>query len=154
MRWRETLFAAVIASPLGTAANQGRQHASDPSYPSATIDILVTNVRNSQGVVRASLCRQSEFLGNDCGYKASAPARAGAVQMTLTDIMPGTYAIQAWHDETNTDQVHRGILGIPREGVGFSNDPRLLVGPPSFHNSALPIIPGTNATRLRLRYFN
>ena len=39
-------------------------------------------------------------------------------------IEPGTYAVSLFHDENSNGKLDTNFLGIPREGVGASNDAR------------------------------
>lgn len=152
MRLGAALICAIVVILVGLAAAPPFEPI-DRGTPAANIVIVVTNVRNANGVVRAALCLQFEFLTKHCGLEATAPAQAGTVRLILNGVPPGRYAIQAWHDENNKGRIDRDWLGIPLEGVGFSNDPRLFLGPPSFNESAVSLTPGNNTTRLRLRYF-
>ena len=74
------------------------------------------------------------------------PIPAGARQMqTQTDLPPGTYAVSVYEDRNSNHKLDRNLLGIPREPVGVSNNPRPRMGPPrfadsSFHIGAVPQI--------------
>ena len=48
------------------------------------------------------------------------------------DIPPGTYALAVIHDENMNGKIDADWLGIPKEGYGFSNDVKALLGTPSF----------------------
>jgi uncharacterized protein (DUF2141 family) len=144
---------ASLAIILGSTAGQALADTTGQEAPGAKIVIFVTNVRNANGVIRAALCRRPEFLGKHCNLEITAPAQFGTVRLTLNGVPPDRYAIQAWHDESNNGKISRTLLGIPREGVGFSNDPHLLLGPPSFKESAIPVTSGENAVSFKLRYF-
>lgn len=47
------------------------------------------------------------------------------------DLPAGEYAISVIHDENDNGSLDT-FLGIPREAFGFSNNPRIFFGPPSF----------------------
>jgi uncharacterized protein (DUF2141 family) len=50
-------------------------------------------------------------------------------------ILPsGNYAIKAFHDEGQDDEINTKF-GIPSEGFGFSNNPNILFGSPSHENA-------------------
>jgi len=93
----------------------------------APIEVTVSGVRAATGLVRVEVCTAQTFL-KACPYVARAPAQKGAVTMVVRGVPPGRYAIQAYHDANNNDDLDRGMFGIPREGLGFSNDamPRLM----------------------------
>lgn len=50
----------------------------------------------------------------------------------LKDLEKGDYAVSVIHDENDNDKLDTNFLGIPLEGVGFSNNPKLYFGAPSF----------------------
>lgn len=56
----------------------------------------------------------------------------------------GRYAIAALHDENSNHKLDRNFLGIPKEGFGFSNNPKVRLTAPGFDTAAMPIsCPGT-----------
>ena len=120
----------------------------------ADLDITVTNVRNDHGHVRAQLCPKEQFLSTKCPWRASVPAAAGTVTVHITDVPPGVYAAQAYHDENDNKKIDRSLLGIPEEGLGFSNDAPFRFGPPTFDDAAIQLGPGGGRISLALRYFN
>ncbi len=52
----------------------------------------------------------------------------------VADLKPGEYAVAVVHDENSNDKIDTNFLGIPREGMGSSNNPRSF-GPPSFNDA-------------------
>ncbi|MBX9885881.1 MAG: DUF2141 domain-containing protein [Novosphingobium sp.] len=121
--------------------------------PGRSLIINVGNVRAAKGVVHVDICPQANFLKDDCPYAGQAPARIGTTQVIVHDLPPGHYAAQAFLDENSNAKVDRALFGIPREGVGFSNDARIGFGPPSW-TSAVFTYNGPSATiGFSLRYF-
>ena len=51
------------------------------------------------------------------------------------DVPYGSYAVSVLHDENKDGELNTGLLGIPQEGIGFSNDPRIIKGTPSFEKT-------------------
>jgi uncharacterized protein (DUF2141 family) len=59
--------------------------------------------------------------------------RSGRVRQVLAFELPfGEYAIKIYHDENGNDELDTNFLGIPKEGVGFSNNPSARFGEPGF----------------------
>jgi uncharacterized protein (DUF2141 family) len=116
------------------------------------VEVLVNGVRDARGHILVAVCPPQDFLRLRCPYNASAPARPGTLVVRVAGVPPGTYAVQAWHDENDHGRLTRDWLGIPREGVGFSRDPSLLLGPPGFNDAEFPVGPGGGQAALRLRY--
>ena len=48
------------------------------------------------------------------------------------NVPAGIYAISVFHDENGNGKLDTNWLGIPREGVGASNNPKPRMGPPKF----------------------
>jgi uncharacterized protein (DUF2141 family) len=121
----------VAAAPVGT--------------PGGTIEVAVAGVRNASGQVKVDVCTRASFL-KDCPWSGTARAHAGTVIVEVHGVPPGRYAIQAFHDANNNGECDQGLFGIPREGVGFSNDAFGGLSRPKFDNAAFDF----NGSHLRL----
>ena len=119
-----------------------------------TVAVTVTNVRSDAGHVLVALCDRATFLRETCRYHGRARAAAGSVTVRLGGVPPGTYALQAYQDENDNGKIDRTLLGLPREGMGFSNGARMRFGPPSFDDAAVAIGPNGGALELRLTYYD
>jgi len=118
----------------------------------ATLEIVVANVRNGNGHVRVAACSADTFLKPSCQWNGVTKSMRGEVVVTL-EVPPGTWAIQAFQDEDDSANVARNVLGIPTEGLGFSNDAPFRFGPPKFADAAFRLEAGGGRIRLTLRYF-
>ncbi len=116
-----------------------------------TID--VGNVRVAKGRVHVDVCPESKFLKEDCPYSAEAPATKGVTRVIVRSLPAGRYAVQAFLDENSNGKVDRALFGIPKEGVGFSNDAKIGLGPPKFAEAAFHYDGGAQAIHFSLRYF-
>jgi uncharacterized protein (DUF2141 family) len=113
-----------------------------------TIYVQVTGVDDTRGHVRVELCTRQTFLTGECPYSAAAPATSGETVVEV-EAPPGEYAVQAYHDDTDSGRVHRNLVGIPRERIGFSNNAPLRLHGPSFDDAAFQV--GSNERRITLR---
>ena len=97
-----------------------------------------------QGAVRLCLTRNPAHFP-DCNRDPAAVKRsvdAGrAAAIRLTGMVPGTYALAVIHDENSNGRLDK-FMGIPREGFGFSRNPRIRMGPPSFEEVRFEIAAG------------
>jgi len=123
------------------------------SSANAPLAIEVGNVRNDRGVVRVSVCPKARFLADSCPYEASAPAHTGTTRVVVAALPPGDYAVQAFHDENANNEIDRGLFGIPKEGVGFSRDARITLGPPKWRDAAFTHGSEPQTISFSLRYF-
>jgi uncharacterized protein (DUF2141 family) len=135
-------WVCVTAAPLLIGAASGP----------APVDVVVSDVRSDKGVVRVSVCPASHFL-KDCPWFGSVAAKAGGVVVTVRGVPPGRYAVQAFHDEDANGKLDTNWIGIPREGIGFSNDamPRLMK--PRFERAAIDHGAEPQRIAVKLRYF-
>jgi uncharacterized protein (DUF2141 family) len=120
-----------------------------PGLAGATlVEVAVTGVGQARGHVRVELCTRETFLTSDCPYTGQAPAMVGSTVVTV-EAPPGEYAVQAFHDDTDQGVIHRNLLGLPRERIGFSNDAPLHVRGPRFKDAAISV--GAEVARITLR---
>jgi uncharacterized protein (DUF2141 family) len=131
--------ALVLATALMIA---GAAHA-------GLVEIAVTGIAQARGHVRVELCTKTTFLTKDCPYQGMAPAMRGATLVQISNVPPGEYAAQAFHDETDQGVVHQNAFGIPRERIGFSNDAPLRASGPRFNDAAFSV--GGEMRRITLR---
>lgn len=115
--------------------------------------VHIENVRSSKGRVRVELCTAETFLTSECVLAGSAPARAGETTVILSDVPPGTYAVQAFHDENGDGKLNRNALGIPREDIGFSREAPIGLHGPQFMKAAFNHAGDEQVIQLRLRRF-
>lgn len=90
----------------------------------------------------------------DCSKDAAAirrtlPARSPRIR--FTGLTPGDYAIAVIHD-ANANAKLDTLMGIPREGFGFSRNPAIGFGPPSFASARFALGSGAETQQVRMRY--
>src|SRR5206468_574223 len=79
-------------------------------------------------------------------------ARPGVTTVCVSLPHPGDYAIVAYHDANANRDLDQGMLGIPKEGYGFSNDVRPVFSAPSFAAARFAAGPGDTNVAVHLRY--
>ena len=120
----------------------------------ATLTVNITDVEDIDGVVRIAVCDRKHFTEAQCAYKGSAPANAdGQASVTIHDIPPGVYAVQAYADTNNNDRLDTNWIGWPKEGMGFSNDAQMHHGPPSYDDAAIKLSEPGGTIRFSMQYF-
>ena len=112
-------------------------------------DIELAGIENDHGLVRVAVCKLATFTTRNCPFTGAAPPKPGSVVVSVPDIPPGRYTVQACHDEDGNGRLRRGLFGLPTEAIGFSRDARIRLGPPSFEGAAMDVAESVTATRLR-----
>ena len=122
----------------------------------ADLTVTVTGVRNADGLVQVCLFdRPNGFpdcSGDRSAQRKQAPAAPGEVRVRFEGVGPGVYAVTVFHDEKRTGRIETNFLGIPRSGLGASNDPQPRFGAPSFQDAAFTMPDRAAAIRLRMQY--
>jgi uncharacterized protein (DUF2141 family) len=64
--------------------------------------------------------------------RTAAQIISGRATCEFPRVLAGVYAVSVFHDENLNGRLDTNWLGIPREGVGASNNPKPRMGPPKF----------------------
>ena len=100
------------------------------------IHVTILNIRNSTGTIDCALFDSPAGFPIEVLRSATnvmvIKIRDTQARCDFLDIPPGTYALAVIHDENMNGELDTNWMGIPKEGYGFSNDAKALLGPPSF----------------------
>jgi uncharacterized protein (DUF2141 family) len=112
--------------------------------PKTKVTIKIQGLKNNIGTVKVALCNSLE---NYKDHKApfiglNLPISNNQAEITLSDLPAGYYAVKAFHDVNNNNDLDTNILGIPVEDYGFSNNASGIFGPPSWNKAKLMIQDG------------
>ena len=145
---------AILGRRLGAALIiVGMLPAAAPS--TTQVDVQFEDVRNANGLIRACLTREPRYFphceDDPAARKLSIPAGPG-VALSFRDVAPGDYAIAALHDENRDGRMNTRI-GIPREGVGFSNNPVIRMSAPKFAAARFAVGNAAVVETVRMKYF-
>ena len=123
--------ASLLVAPVVPSQAQSQQ--------GGFIQVEIVGLRNDKGQVQCALFSSASDFPKS-GDKAVARAKSdishGKASCEFSGIAPGTYAVSVFHDENSNGKLDTNFLGIPREGVGASNDAKGHLGPPKFEAAA------------------
>jgi len=115
----------------------------------------ILGMRNDKGqVVCALFSSASDFpkkTDKAVAHSASAITNRHAV-CEFSGVAPGNYAISVFHDENSNGKLDTNFMGIPREGVGASNDTKGHFGPPKFDAAAFRFAGGRLELKITINY--
>ena len=101
----------------------------------STLKVRVTGATTAKGQIFVCVFREGQgfpdCLKNKPTAKTSVAAGPG-VEVVFDAIAPGDYAVSAFHDENGNGRIDTNFIGIPRESLGVSNNPKLGMGAPRF----------------------
>src|SRR5579863_1350790 len=97
------------------------------------IHVEVKGLRSEHGQVLCALFSSAEAFPKKAD-KAVARLTAKIVERgaacDFAGVAAGTYAVSVVHDENSNGKLDTNFVGMPREGVGASNDAKGHMGPP------------------------
>ena len=121
--------------------------------PPASLQLEIEGLRNSRGTIHACLTqREADFP--DCEMDPAAlttSSRASGGVLRFSGLAPGTYAVTLFHDENENRKLDT-VLGIPREGFGFSRNPAIRFGAPRFADADISLPAGVSHQTIKVRY--
>ncbi|WP_447760972.1 DUF2141 domain-containing protein [Sphingopyxis panaciterrae] len=123
------------------------------SAPPPTVDVSVTGLRNTRGQVLVCLTTNPKAFPDCSKDKASvrmAVKAASAGDFAVHAPGAGTYAIAVVHDENSNNKMDVAIF-LPKEGFGFSRNPTITVGPPSFKSASFAVT-GDMHQSIKMKY--
>src|SRR5215813_13311212 len=103
------------------------------------IQVEIIGLRNDQGKILCSLYSSSEGFPKKAEKaiaRSSSDISEHRAVCQFTGLAPGTYAVSVFHDENSNGRLDTNFMGIPREGVGASNNAKGHFGPPKFDAAA------------------
>lgn len=110
---------------------------SSASSEEFTLTIRIQGFEINKGQIILSLFNSEEsFLTQAQLIKTIEVGTEKVIEVQLTQLKVGTYAIAVVYDENSNNKLDTNFLGIPNEPVGVSNNAKGFLGPPSFKDAA------------------
>ena len=98
------------------------------------ITLQIEGLHRRHGQLLICLSTKALFL-DSCSYEMNVPiADQDTIDVSFHDVPAGNYAVSLFLDLNYNEQLDtRGLFKIPKEPFGFSQNPRLIFGPPGFN---------------------
>lgn len=112
-----------------------------PGLHAETLKVTLKKLPSTQGKVLFLLFQDRVGFPDD----KTSSVQSGSLELSsgntleIKDLRPGTYALSVIHDENENDKLDTNFIGIPKEAFGFSNNPRIYFGPPSFEKASFEL---------------
>ncbi|MEM7221538.1 MAG: DUF2141 domain-containing protein [Pseudomonadota bacterium] len=153
------LIAALVLLPFvlvqAPASAQNQEQLAYGQNNVLVINLTVDQVRNGEGWITVQLYddQADNFLSRKGRIKQiRVNAEAGATKVQLEAPGPGTYAIVLYHDENANTDMDTTFIGYPKEGFGFSNNPKLFLAPPSHDQAAFEVAEAGAEVEIKITY--
>jgi len=128
--------AALFASSLAQAAD---------------LTVEVAGLKDAKGQVMVAVYDRAEGFLERPMRAAMVAAQAGKVQLVISDLPAGDYAVTVFQDKNDNGTLDTNPVGMPIEPYGFSNDAAGHYGPPSFEQARVHLAESGSRTTINLR---
>lgn len=153
------LITSALAVVLATSSHGSspQRGGTEAASSGCTLRIHVDGFRNTKGnlgtVVFTSPEGWPENISKAYRTGPAAIEQANHIATAVwSHLPPGNYAVAAIHDENGNAKLDRNMFGIPREGFGFANNPRVVLSAPPFSRAQVHVgCPATDVT-IHLQY--
>jgi len=125
------IFILVLFDPV---------EAEEPSY---TITLKILNNKHNAPFYIAIYDTDNSFLNPTLARYALVIESNEQDIYIINGIIAGNYALVIFQDINKNGKLDKGLFGIPREPYGFSNNPRMLIGPPSYKDCEFTLLDHT-----------
>jgi uncharacterized protein (DUF2141 family) len=93
-----------------------------------SLTIEISGIKNSTGKIMLQLFDENEKVIKQEAGEIKEKTSLFSIQVPN----PGKYAVRYFHDENLNGNLDTNLIGIPKEGYGFSNNATGKFGPPPF----------------------
>ncbi|MUU77566.1 DUF2141 domain-containing protein [Winogradskyella endarachnes] len=108
------------------------------SQDTATITVTIDNVTSDKGLVMMSLHNKDTFMKAKAIMNAKSEIKDGKVAITFENVEAGEYAIIAFHDANENNNMDFSENGMPLESYGMSNN-SMSFGPPNYDDAKFKV---------------
>ena len=123
-----------------------------PCRAQSTLLVNIKDIKNKNGDILIGLYDSTSNFPRKVATGKVVKVTDKEMQVTFADIKPGHYAVSVLHDENQNKDLDTNKLGIPKEGYGFSNNARGVIGPPSFRKARFHIPAGGTSITIKMKY--
>lgn len=119
------------------------------------IQVDVIGLHSDRGQVLCALFSSAADFpkkANKALAHAASEISGGRATCQFRSVPLGVYAVSVFHDENSNRRLDTNFVGIPREGVGASNNARGHFGPPKFSAAAFQYLGGRTNLKISINY--
>ncbi len=119
------------------------------------IHVEISGLRSDKGQMLCALYSAAEAFpkkADKAVARLTANIAARQAICDFTGVAPGTYAVSVVHDENSNGKLDTNFIGMPREGVGASNDAKGHMGPPKFSAASFRYEGGRLDLKIHVNY--
>jgi uncharacterized protein (DUF2141 family) len=115
----------------------GNSKIPDGIHLSGSLTVKISNIKELKGNMMVAIYKGDKGFRDPKHvhiYKII-PVNHSKTEVKFENVSAGEYAIAVYQDLNKNNNLDLGWFGIPSEPYGFSNNPVILMGPPSFKDA-------------------
>ena len=109
----------------------------------ASVKFNITQTMNKKGKVYIAIFDDARYFPDNASRaivsKIVEVTTAESSKEVFVELPVGNYAVSFFLDENGNGKMDKNFVGIPKERFGFSNNPRILTGPPNFAEAEIEV---------------
>lgn len=143
-----TCALAMIACMSTVALGQS------PATENCKLLVHIDGFRNQKGDAGVTVFTSPDGWpeNNDKAFMHGGHPFTGDKTTVELQLPAGRYAIAVIHDENSNHKLDRNMIGWPKEGFGFANNPKVGLSAPSFDAAAMQVTCPVTETTIHLIY--
>lgn len=108
--------------------------------PGHHLTLIFPNLQCSSGNVMIAIHDDEKGFPSEKPFAEETVSCKHLNDNRVTVLLPkGRFAVAAFHDVNGNRELDRNLFRIPAEPFGFSNNPRVVTGPPEFKDAAFQL---------------
>lgn len=156
MKAARLMLSTLLAMLLSTPAYAQPPADCNPADPAQVrLRIRIDNIHSAKGSINITIYPDDARHFLDGKYKLlrqRAPVVLPVTEVCIAMPAAANYAIALYQDLNDNGHFDTTFIGLPDEPYGFSNNPRLVLGPPGLEDVRFAAQPGDNQIAIRLRH--
>ncbi|MFC1501094.1 DUF2141 domain-containing protein [Elusimicrobiota bacterium] len=125
------------------------------SEEKSDITVRAVDFKNNKGVARFGLFNSKKGFpakSKKAYMLAVSPIVNNKASVVFENVLNDEYAVNVWHDENNNNKIDSNFIGMPKEGVGVSNNAKGKFGPPPYKKSKFKVNTSTTISEIKINY--
>jgi len=148
--WKAVCIATALVTTYGAFGQT-------PAPAENVIHVEISGLRSDKGQMLCALYSSAQAdafpkKADKAVARLTAKIEERQAVCDFTGVAPGTYAVSVVHDENSNGKLDTNFIGMPREGVGASNDAKGHMGPPKFSAASFHYQGGRLDLKIHVNY--
>lgn len=155
--FRSALFGVILLASSAFVVSGAPQRVDAQVTETSKLTIRVVDAKNSRGQIAIAIFKgPTGFPGNKTKalrtVQVAIDPKSLCAQVTVPDLPHADYGVAIFHDENMNGQLDKNMLGIPKEGYGFSNISKKSMGAPKFDDAKFQLVQPEQTLEIKLLY--